>query len=42
MMNEEYQHKKLQEFLIFCKESEKDLKQYHKKIDHFKKKPICF
>jgi hypothetical protein len=42
MMNEEEQYKKLQEFLIFCKESEKDLKRYHKKIDHFKKKLFSY
>lgn len=42
MMNEEEQFKKLQKFLNFCKESEKDLKQYHKKIDKFKKKIFSY
>ncbi len=41
-MNEEEKYKKLQEFLIFCKESEKDLKRYQKKIDKFKKKLFSY
>ena len=41
-MDQEEQHKKLQEFIIFCKESEKDLKQYHKKINKFKKKLFSY
>ena len=37
-MDEEDKNKKLQELLNGIKESEKDLKRYHKKIDLFKKK----
>ena len=37
-MDNEELYRKHQELLLFLKESEKDLKKYHKKIDSYKKK----